>query len=1187
MAETIRQASKPKQNSLAILKQWRWKEFVLLLLTSSIITLGIQLVYQAKTTRPLVNPQLSESENLSAILADDPEKVVFANYAEQIEKKSLVNLNAVREPKDVLPFLNFIESEAERLFIAKKIVEIVKTEKSLKSVSSLSASNLAVTTRGEIEQNKDLEFLNEVISKLKKNDNQSLISDAEIKFNIIRPLMNSFRPLATVRTPDEFNSSFYFWAITFFTAFFIIHLLWSIFGLTAEQILLPIVQMLCGLGFILMTTIHDPVRDSLFFAEFAKGGLAGLGALLIISFTEKILTKFRLFGGNLMQIFAGNGKWIPLGLAIVLSILLLTLGGGPGGTKVNLGPIQPSEIIKILVVFFFASYFAEQGGYLENLRSKLFAQLKLPRLGDFLPVVLAVALVFGFFFLQKDLGPALIIVLTFLILYATARKKVFLMLLGLALFIGLLGFSYYFAEPLTVYERVRIWQDVWENGLPRGDQIARGLWALSSGGFYGTGLGLGDPSENSIPAGHTDLVLASIGEELGFFGIAFILILYFVLILKFLQISLQARRDSSFFLGLGLTLLFAIQIILIVSGVLGLFPLTGVVNPFLSWGKTSMIINFVILGLFCTISDDSPKDGFRANFKTPVKVLTIALIALFGIFTVQAYRIQVWNGDQNVARGILTKQRDGEYRYIYNPRLLEVAKLLPKGTIYDINGIPLATNDCQILQKHQADFERLGYIQPEKCESGIRKYPFYRQEGLSLFHLLGDIRSGVNWNGRNRFIEREQELTLQGFNDSAKNLKPEDRIKTVYEFDKDKNLVAVEVPVTPRDLSEVVPLLRYRHFTWQPDLQKIWNKQRDVKTTIDVRLQIEVAKILETTIKNRKLKKAAAVVIDPTNGNVLASVSYPWFSEEKLNEFVANPNKADLSKMEKDSPEKAQIDMRFDDRARMEDYAPGSTFKILTAIAALRKDPQIADKSYKCELLPDGRAGFKLENFGRPIRDDEADRPHGDVKMDKGIIDSCNAYFAQLGVNEIKEAGLWETSKLMQMQFTQVPIVEFEVNGKPVKINFQTELKNGLPQATFGQYPVKATPFQMAQVAATIANQGTLFYGHWLLDDAENKSLKLIEPISSDIIAKAMRRVVTDGTAKNLQSIPVAIAGKTGTAEVPNQKSHSWFIGFAPYQGRKKLAFAVLFENGDYGSIAAAPAAGEIVKKAAELKMLE
>src|SRR5205823_6408867 len=145
------------------------------------------------------------------------------------------------------------------------------------------------------------------------------------------------------------------------------------------------------------------------------------------------------------------------------------------------------------------------------------------------------------------------------------------------------------ATPLVVYQRIRIWLDVWDNGLRNGDQIAHAWWALAMGRYTGSGLGLGSPS--LIPAGHTDLVLASTGEELGLVGVVTIIALYILLTARSLRIALRSSSDYGFFLGLGLTLILAVEIVLITSGVLGLFPLSGVVSPFLSLGKTSMIAN--------------------------------------------------------------------------------------------------------------------------------------------------------------------------------------------------------------------------------------------------------------------------------------------------------------------------------------------------------------------------------------------------------------------------------------------------------------------------------------------------------------------------------------------------------------------------------------------------------------------
>ncbi len=127
------------------------------------------------------------------------------------------------------------------------------------------------------------------------------------------------------------------------------------------------------------------------------------------------------------------------------------------------------------------------------------------------------------------------------------------------------------------------------------------------------------------------------------------------------------------------------------------------------------------------------------------------------------------------------------------------------------------------------------------------------------------------------------------------------------------------------------------------------------------------------------------------------------------------------------------------------------------------------------------------------------------------------------------------------------------------------------------------TPFQMARVAATIANHGRMPQGRWIVDETNPRSnapSELLDPALAETLAQYMREVVTSpgGTGHVLQSNPIPIAGKTGTAELQHAVSHAWFVGFAPYDPKatKQIAFAVLVEHGQYGGKAAAPIAGEI-----------
>jgi peptidoglycan glycosyltransferase len=328
-------------------------------------------------------------------------------------------------------------------------------------------------------------------------------------------------------------------------------------------------------------------------------------------------------------------------------------------------------------------------------------------------------------------------------------------------------------------------------------------------------------------------------------------------------------------------------------------------------------------------------------------------------------------------------------------------------------------------------------------------------------------------------------------------------------------------------------------------------------------LQMRASEILSRNLTKLGKEKGALVIMDPSTGDMLAAVSYPWPSQTQFT-LLKTAAQAPLP----------QPDLL--DRARFGLYPPGSSFKIVTAMAALRKDPALANQRYDCVRLPDGRVGNFV--WKREIRDDIKDtQPHGSLDMRKGIVVSCNAYFAQLGANSVGSKMLYDTASRLGISVAQP--------------NTPEKLQQFLPQAAYGQGQVVASPFQMARVAATIANSGNAPEGRWIIDET-NPRVHAPEPLLSAPLAAQiagyMREVVKSGTGQILSSSPVPIAGKTGTAELANAPSHAWFIGFAPYGARngKQIAFAVLVENGQYGGTAAAPIAREIVAAARELGIL-
>jgi peptidoglycan glycosyltransferase len=332
------------------------------------------------------------------------------------------------------------------------------------------------------------------------------------------------------------------------------------------------------------------------------------------------------------------------------------------------------------------------------------------------------------------------------------------------------------------------------------------------------------------------------------------------------------------------------------------------------------------------------------------------------------------------------------------------------------------------------------------------------------------------------------------------------------------------------------------------------NRTRDIRLTVDAPLQASVARILSKYAGRSATGHAAAVVIDPDTGDLLASVSYPFPT-------LARTRAAD------ERHDEADTESVFD-RARFGLYPPGSTFKLVTAAAALRQNLDSSKRKFICSLQANQRVGVRLDGWG-VIRDDVLDiHPHGAIDMHDGLVQSCNAYFAQLALN-VGPAPILETATLLGISVARDESVD--------------RLRATLPQAGYGQADVLATPLRMAKLAAAIASNGVLRDTRVeKRSAAAAQSRTLLSPTASRTLGRYLRDAVLTGTGRSLRAHPWRIAGKTGTAEVTDAKSHAWFVGYAPHgAAEKKVAFAVIIENAGYGGLAAAPAAGEIVSAAA------
>jgi cell division protein FtsW (lipid II flippase)/cell division protein FtsI/penicillin-binding protein 2 len=1052
-----------------------------------------------------------------------------ARLEEVTPPAGVIPLYALKASADLEPALSMFESPYERTFVARALFErAASPEAPVDHVGAL--ADVKVPAQA-VRADPRLVQLGARLAGRDGARDVPVLSRADVV--VVKPRL-------TVRSLDQFTRRFTGAVAWFVAAFWLAHLFRRWRRRDDDPLLLPALMLLCGIGMMTMCALRDPVRDTIAAGTFAGGAALGVALLVAASEVDFEASPLR------------RAVMLPLGLACGLATLLLLFGSGPGtsGVKVNLLGAQPVEVIRLLVVFALAAYFGRRVELLRELSEPVTGSrpwlrfIRTPRWRDVRPVIASMALVLLFFFLQKDFGPALVLSCVFLALFGMARGRVGLVAAGFAVLLGAFALAYWTGVPVTVRNRVMIWADPWNNGVPGGNHIAQGLWALSTGGAWGSGPGLGSP--NNIPEGHTDFVLAAVGEELGWIGLALVVVLYGFLCWRCLRVAARAPGDFTTFLVVGVVLVLSVQALVIAGGLLGLMPLSGVVTPFLSYGRSSMLANGVAMGVVLSVA--RRQAGERAHMRRPLRVIGGALGLAGAVILARAAWVQVVRADDLAAASSLTEQADAGYRFEYNPRLLSAARFLTRGTIYDRNGLPLATSRADEIAGLSATYEGAGGVALADCPAvNVRCYPL----GGLAFHLTGDWTHQANWAARNSsYVERDSDARLKGYDDRAQ-------------------LVDVINPRTGRhgqalrrDLRALLPLVRQRYRPDSDAVVAIRSRERDVKTTIDARLQVRVAAALRDGIAAGRFARGAAVVLDAATGELLAAASYPWPSDRLIEGAAAGAAAGD-------EPSAAWLD-----RARYGVYPPGSTFKLLVAGAALRARED-GDR-FICRRLPDGRVGNYVRGMARPVRDDPMDTvPHGDVDLERGLVVSCNAYFAQLAVAVGPQAVL-DAASLFQINVARSPTPD--------------GLRPTLPQVGYGQGEALVTPLKLARVSASIASGGAVVPVRWepAASGAAQSDARFLSTRDADRLARAMRAVVTSGTGRSLRSHAVAIAGKTGTAEVAGAPAHAWFTGFAPYGGTgRRIAFAVLVENAGYGGRAAAPIAGAIVSAASELGLIK
>lgn len=386
-----------------------------------------------------------------------------------------------------------------------------------------------------------------------------------------------------------------------FPTFWMIFVVWLICALAGmrvlnrylpvrDRFLFPLVMFLSGWGLVLIERLA-PI-----FADRQAIWLAlSVPAMLLVAILPQPLRWLRTY------------RYTLLVIALVMLASTIILGRNPSGFTsapqlwVGIGSLyfQPSEAMKLIIVAFLASYLGEQYPMLRPTTAidKRTRPALSPRLIG--PTLLMWGLSIVVLIWQRDLGTATLFFMVFILLLYIASGDLRIVIGGIVLVSLAAVVAYQLFDVVRL--RIDIWLNPWADPGGRAYQIVQSLMAFGEGGIFGTGVAQGSPTY--IPVVHSDFVFSALAEEWGLLGVIVVLSLFATLVLRGLRIAIEHNgRPFHILLAVGLTMMLAVQALLIMSGVLKLMPLTGVTLPFMSYGGSSLLVSYIMIGLLLRLS---------------------------------------------------------------------------------------------------------------------------------------------------------------------------------------------------------------------------------------------------------------------------------------------------------------------------------------------------------------------------------------------------------------------------------------------------------------------------------------------------------------------------------------------------------------------------------------------------------
>ncbi len=973
-------------------------------------------------------------------------------------------------------------------------------------------------------------------------------------------------------------------------------------------LLLPAATAAAALGLVVQLGYGSPFRADWPGPGFAQGvfyGCAVAAALLAVP-------------GD-VGAWISRGRWVVGGGALALLVALALFGDAPGGSgqRINLFGTQPIELVKVGAALFAADALGRRAAKIRYQRVKA-GFLRLPRATLLLPALLALVGTWAGLFLVKDLGPTLIVGGVFLgLFYVVTRSPgwVALAIGTLAALLAVFAFAPELAPSGTVQTRLHMWADPWLNGLPNGDQLALAKWAMAAGGWTGSGLGTAYPG--GIPAGHTDLVYAHLVEELGVAGAFVWLACVGVAITDGLRVAARNRTPERALMAAALGLLVVAQAGTILGGTFGLVPLTGVVVPFLSFGKTSMVAFLAVVALIARLGEDAEArvatDELR-EIAGGVRHAQIAVAALAALGVGATVLGAVVDRDATSLRGVVTTLGDGTAVLLHDRRLSSIANAVRRGDIRDRRGEVLATSS----------------------EPGSREHPL----GDALGTVLGPPDGGLlraRWS-----VERQQDTRLRGYPNlpdgpalwlapattpggreelvlavaSAAEQDPGERARAERVW-RVRHPDAAEIPALRRvalaapDLSAFLPLARLPLVERSGAVQalSVAIEPRTVELTLDGRLQGALAPLVKAAAAKSSVGAAALAVLDPATGELLARVQWPDYDpggpDWRAKRLAADPKFMGIYGAWSDKTGAHGV------------WQAGSVFKVLSAVAAVKAGkvearenatrgasadtsacPTGATPTFRVDQVHDGRPSFTLPDWTRPIHDHGDGGARGELDLVQALTKSSNAWFGQLALDLGPEP--YRALRAQGVEFGN-PGLDEETDGLYTGLGAPGSRR--LAQTGFGQGAGSWNVTQAARLVGAVASGGV--YRRCppdLLLGATCTEARLVDdPAQLAPVLAGMEGVMRSGTGARLPKVPgVRVYGKTGTADAPGTRDeapwkikpaqttlpHSWFVAIAEPDERPacggeaagRYVVAAVVPHGGFGASAAGPLAIQAVR---------